>query len=91
MEIYCLSIPRRSLCTLSLFIDLLLESEAPLPIWQVRNQHYWNWDYGQIKITTEKKFSLLITATRGDNDGKVPKSPERQPESFPSNFGKNFF
>ena len=48
-----------------------LSEEEPevVPIWEVRNQHYWTWDYAQVNIASEEKFKLLITAERGDNDG----------------------
>ena len=59
-----------------LSINLLLDSEEPLPVWQVRNQYYWTWDFAQFLIelpvdSKSTKFKLLIIAERGDNDGKV--------------------
>ena len=55
---------------------MLLDSEEPLPVWQVRNQYYWTWDFAQFLIelpvdSKSTKFKLLIIAERGDNDGKV--------------------
>ena len=58
---------------------MLLDSEEPLPVWQVRNQYYWTWDFAQFPIelpvgpkkATPTKFKLLIIAERGDNDGKI--------------------
>ena len=38
-------------------------------LWQVRNQHYWTWDYAQVKVKTDQSFVFLITAERGDNSG----------------------
>ena len=52
-----------------LSILYLVDSKEPVPIWEVRNQHYWTWDYAQVNIASEEKFKLLITAERGDNDG----------------------
>ena len=55
-----------------LSIDLLYRFvENPIPIWRVRNQHYWTWDYAQVKISNVDKFRLLITAERGDNKGNM--------------------
>ena len=50
-------------------MEYLVDSKEPVPIWEVRNQHYWTWDYAQVNIASEEKFKLLITAERGDNDG----------------------
>ena len=42
-----------------------------VPLWQVRNQHYWTWDYAQVKVKTDQSFVFLITAERGDNSGDL--------------------
>ena len=51
-------------------IDLLVEDEEPRPLWQVRNMHYFTWDYGQVQVQADRKFKLLLTAMHGDNNGK---------------------
>ena len=53
-----------------LSIDMIPVGEGGVvPLWQVRNQHYWTWDYAQVKVKTDQSFIFLITAERGDNSG----------------------
>lgn len=71
-----------------LSINLLLDAEEPLPVWQVRNQYYWTWDFAQFPIelpvdSDSTKFKLLIIAERGDNDGKILKKSDSKLQSGP--------
>ena len=65
----------------------MLDAEEPLPVWQVRNQYYWTWDFAQFPIelpvdSDSTKFKLLIIAERGDNDGKILIWKKNQTQCF---------
>ena len=58
-------------------------------LWQVRNQHYWTWDYAQVKVKTDQSFVFLITAERGDNSGNI--SNKNVASNGKQKFAKIFF
>ena len=55
-----------------LSIDVLEKgADVPLPIWQMRNQHFGMWDEAQVRIgeIAGGSFKIYVNAERGDNTG----------------------
>ena len=59
-----------------LSIDVLEKGgDVPLPIWQMRNQHFGMWDEAQVRIgEVGTAFKVYVTAERGDNSGSTDQS-----------------
>ena len=59
-----------------LSIDVLEKgADVPLPIWQMRNQHFGMWDEAQVRIgEVGAAFKVYVTAERGDNSGSTDQS-----------------
>ena len=57
-----------------LAIDVYYEgNDVPEPLWQMRDAHFGMWGNAQVRIdnNNNNKFTILVTATRGDNTGKT--------------------
>ena len=53
-----------------LSIEVKEKGAEPLPIWQMRNQHFGMWDEAQVRIgEVGTAFKVYVKAERGDNSG----------------------